>query len=219
MKYVVFHLETGGLNPFEHSILELGAIVEDTEKKYPLDEIPKFQSLIQYDVYRGDAMALYRNRELLLQISKNENKKKMILTLDNLAATLYAWLSKHIDTTIDDSNRMLDFNAFNKQYDAEGAVEYQNQKTLLINVAGKNFGVFQHRFLQQIPDIDKFLGFNHRFMDPAILFFNPAIDKVLPGTEECKRRAGLEITGGEKIPSAISECWDVICMFRQKLNY
>lgn len=218
MKYVVFHIQTGGLNPLEHSILEIGAIVEDTNNPLSLDKIPKFQALIKNDVYKGDPMAIYLNRELFKEIiNHSKTSSKQLLSLDVLAATMHTWLVRHVDTTIDDTNFMLDFNSLGKNYDAEGAMEYQKHKTLLINVAGKNFGVFLHRFLKRIPEINDYIRFNHRFMDPAILYFDPKIDQVLPGTEECKRRAGIEAPA-EKNHDTIIECWDVIMMFRNKIN-
>lgn len=216
MKYVIFHFNTGGFNAHENSIIEVAAIIEDTKNKLNFDSIPKYRVLIYNEIYKGNPLALHLNSNLLKEVAESiKNKSNSIVTLDMLALNLYSWLSKHIDTYIDDHNYMLDFNSFGKSYSNDGVALLNKKNKLLINVGGKNFGVLQHKFLQIIPNINDYLSFNHRFLDPSILFFNKE-DESLPNTEECKKRANIN---SENNISSLHECWDVIEMLRTKLNY
>jgi len=213
MKYVAFHLRTGGFNSYEHSLIEVAAIIEDTKNKLDFDSIPKYRMLIYNDIYKGDPLALYLNRDSLKEISEAiKNNLNNIVTLDMLALNMYTWLSKHIDTHIDDTNYMLDFNSFGKNYNSDGVIKSSKKPKLLINVGGKNFGVLQHRFLKRIPNINEYLSFNHRFLDPSILYFE-SNDESLPNTEECKQRARITSINDN---NTLSECWDVINMFRNR---
>jgi len=216
MKYVIFHFRTGGFNSYEHSIIEVAAIIEDTKNKLDFETIPKYRTLIYNEIYKGDPLALYLNRDTLKEINDAiKNNLNTIVHLDMLALDLYTWLSKHIDTHIDDSNYMQDFNSFGKNYSSEGVIKSNKKPKLLINVGGKNFGVLQHRFLRRIPNINEYISLNHRFIDPAILFFE-SNDDSLPNTEQCKIRAGITTPNGV---SSLHECWDVINMLRNKLKY
>lgn len=216
MKYVIFHFRTGGFNSYEHSIIEVAAIIEDTKNKLDFETIPKYRTLIYNEIYKGDPLALYLNRDTLKEINDAiKNNLNTIVHLDMLALDLYTWLSKHIDTHIDDSNYMQDFNSFGKNYSSEGIIKSNKKPKLLINVGGKNFGVLQHRFLRRIPNINEYISLNHRFIDPAILFFESS-DDSLPNTEQCKTRAGITTPNGV---SSLHECWDVINMLRNKLQY
>ena len=49
MIYLSIDLETTGLEKDRYQILSFGAILEDTEKKLPYDEIPKFHAAILHN--------------------------------------------------------------------------------------------------------------------------------------------------------------------------
>ena len=216
MKYVIFHFRTGGFNSQEHSIIEVAAIIEDTKNKLDFESIPKYRTLVYNTIYKGDPMALYLNRDTLKEINDAvKNNSNTIVSLDMLALDLHTWLSKFINTHIDDDNYMLDFNSFGKNYSSDGVAKSNKKPKLLINVGGKNFGVLQHRFMRTIPNFNDYISLNHRFIDPSILFFEEN-DESLPNTEQCKIRAG--ITTPSNI-SSLNECWDVINMLRKKMNY
>jgi hypothetical protein len=216
MKYVIFHFRTGGFDSSEHSIIEVAAIVEDTKNKLNFESIPKYRTLVYNEIYKGDPYAFYLNSEMLKEINDAiKNQSNTIVPLDMLALDLYTWLSKYIDTYVDDSNYMLDFNSFGKNYSGDGVAKTNKKSKLLINVGGKNFGVLQHRFLKKIPNINEYISLNHRFIDPSILFFE-SDDDSLPNTEQCKARAGIIISNSN---NSLNECWDVINMLRKKLNY
>lgn len=78
-------------------------------------------------------------------------------------------------------------------------------------IAGKNVMGFDIPFLKELPGWD--IKFRHRAIDPAILYFDPSIDDVLPDTSICKKRAGLsEVVSHE----ALDDAWDVIQLIRYK---
>jgi len=59
------------------------------------------------------------------------------------------------------------------------------------SVAGKNFGTFDDRFLSVVPCWKKLVKYHHRFIDPAMYFWIPYVDRVLPDMQTCCVRAGL----------------------------
>ena len=46
MIYVSIDIETSGLDHTKHSVLSIGAIIEDTEKKLPFLKCPRFNAII-----------------------------------------------------------------------------------------------------------------------------------------------------------------------------
>jgi hypothetical protein len=86
-----------------------------------------------------------------------------------------------------------------------------NGQQITINVAGKNFGMFDFKFIQKLKDVDKFIRFKSRVLDPAILCVDWKEDRELPSLNECKRRKGIE---GEVSHDAIEDAWDVIQVLR-----
>jgi len=92
--------------------------------------------------------------------------------------------------------------------------EFDPYKTA-ITPAGKNFASFDRGFLKELPGFDR-IKIHHRVIDPAMLFFNPTIDKAPPGTEECMRRAGIE---GDVKHTAVEDAIAVIKMIRFGFEY
>lgn len=71
MKYLALDVETTGLNPQEHQVLELALVVEDTAV-YPLPPVDKLTHLVvrfKHETIRGEAQALVMNQDLLAQMS------------------------------------------------------------------------------------------------------------------------------------------------------
>ena len=87
MIYISIDTETTGLTPETCQLLSLGAIVEDTEKKLPFDQIPKFHCAIlrgERDILQGELFALNMNKDLIeritqYSISKTQNEKDEIV--------------------------------------------------------------------------------------------------------------------------------------------
>ncbi len=66
MKYVAIDIETTGLDPERHQILEIGAVVE-TDWRTPVEQLPTFQCYCHHGEIRGDAYALWMNANAILQ--------------------------------------------------------------------------------------------------------------------------------------------------------
>ena len=84
-----------------------------------------------------------------------------------------------------------------------------DEKGLL--AAGKNFASFDLQFLNQLPGFRKFIRFKHRFLDPAMLWWDPDLDDGPPDTKTCMERAGL---AGEVAHTAIEDALVVVKLIR-----
>ena len=80
-------------------------------------------------------------------------------------------------------------------------------------VAGKNFRDFDYEFLKRLPKWDGWIKTERRTLDPAVLFWNPLIDKKLPNQDECLVRAGID---GKVDHTALGDAWQVIQLLRTK---
>jgi oligoribonuclease len=87
-------------------------------------------------------------------------------------------------------------------------------KSITINVAGKNFGVFDKLFLQDLPWWVKLIKVRQRILDPAILMVDWNSDESLPSLSVCKERAGFN---NHVTHNALEDAWDVIEILRK--NY
>ena len=85
-----------------------------------------------------------------------------------------------------------------------------------LNVAGKNFRDFDYEFLKRLPEWDTWIKTERRVLDPAVLFWNPSIDKRLPSQDECLVRAGID---GVVDHTALGDAWQVIQLLRTKYIY
>lgn len=63
--------------------------------------------------------------------------------------------------------------------------------TTSLTTAGKNFASFDRQFLKRLPRFEQVVKLSHRSIDPAILFWRAADDK-LPDSKTCYERAGLD---------------------------
>ena len=70
MKYVSIDIETSGLDHEKHKVLSIGAIIEDTEKKLPYEECPKFNAVILQNEITGSPRALTMNKGLIAMIGE-----------------------------------------------------------------------------------------------------------------------------------------------------
>ena len=84
-------------------------------------------------------------------------------------------------------------------------------KPLLINVAGKNFGTFDHVFLKKLPWWQKLIIAKQRIIDPAVLCCDWKNDEELPSLSVCKSRVGVD---GKVSHNALEDAWDVIQVLR-----
>ena len=164
MKYVSVDIETTGLNPYQNHILEIGAIIEDTEKRWERVDCPSFHCFIDREIYEGSLFALDMNAKILHEILelKSDPSSPLLLKEDEI---------------------VVEFNGFLEQNEIKRAI-----------FAGKNFAGFDLRFLRMLLDWETTIKHHHRMLDPTFAFIDWATDTVPPDTAECKRRAGLPET-------------------------
>lgn len=195
-QYVSIDIETTSLNPETGQIIQFAAIIEDLEKKLPFEECPKFEVILEHPNYKGEAYPLFMHSAIFKKLGDNAKKTKKekedlgIIPAEELGERFLLFLQ---------------MNGY--------------KLTDTINVAGKNFGMFDMNFLRNhncdfgrvFTDIVKV---SHRVIDPAILFFDPKVDDRLPNLEECKKRAN--ITNTTIAHTALEDAWDVIQVVRYK---
>lgn len=206
MKYVSVDIETSGLDPENNQVLSIGAVIEDTTKKLPFEEIPKFHAIVLQRQITGSPYALNMNKgiiELISQYLDGDKEKRNELDQiiefcekDEIAKEFYKFLEGHFVPP--GTPLIMDL----------GKVK----KPLLINVAGKNFGTFDNVFLKKLPWWQKLIIAKQRILDPAILFTDWKNDESLPSLTICKSRADVK---GCVTHDALEDAWDVVKVLRK----
>ena len=163
MQYVAIDIETTGLDPIQDQILSFGAVIDDLALPDSAER-PTFQRFISWDRISGHPFAIARNALILTAIL--EKTVDGIIEISDLAEHFAYWISSH------------------------GLDKF--------SVAGKNFGTFDEQFLKNVPGWGDRLGgqkglvhYHRRIIDPAIFFWIPYMDRVLPDMQTCCVRAGL----------------------------
>lgn len=209
LKYCSIDIETTGLDPNEHQIIEFGAIIEDSQNPKSYDDSKKYRRIVLNPdrKYVFSSFAAKLNATLIATISDIENGVK--LTIENNEN-----LSQGVvfsDELIKDFKQWLLFNGFNEN--SKGVVE--------VVAAGKNFASFDKKFIEALgegngygkrPTIESYgLKFHHRSIDPSTSFIDWKNDEVPPSTDLCKKRANLI---GDVKHEVLPDAWDVIKLLR-----
>lgn len=228
MIYISIDIETSGLEYKKHSILSIGAIIEDTEKKLPFEECPKFNALVVQREIIGSPTALAMNSNIISLMSDyietdNDGRIKLqelednkpygykFYDQDNVVKEFYCFLYQN--GFVNDENFIKAGHSIFKNGKLYPIIN-GNTKSITINVAGKNFGVFDKLFLQDLPWWVKLIKVRQRILDPAILMVDWNSDKSLPSLSVCKERAGFN---NHVTHNALEDAWDVIEILRK--NY
>ena len=201
MKYVSVDIETTGLDPQKCQVLQIGAVIEDTNRVMPLDQLAKFNCIVEHQEYVGQPTALAMNAKILKVLGDmerlvdkeervNYRKVNNIVPVGMVAQSFSMWLIA---------------NGFKAT--ETGAVK--------INAAGKNFATFDKLFLQNIIGWTSKIQMRQRIIDPAILFVDWINDDSLPNLNSCIKRAGLD---GEVSHDALDDAIDVIRVIRAKTD-
>lgn len=196
MKYVSIDIETTGLDPETCQILQIGAVIEDTLNPAPLEELPKFQCIVEHENYSGSPFALSLNSWILKILGGLENKTKderleyrkyhNILPAGLVAKSFQMWL-------------------------ASNGIPAEATSCVKINAAGKNFASFDKVFLQKLPNWSSNVQIRQRILDPAILLMNWQTDESLPNLQVCMDRCEL---AGEVTHDALQDAIDVVRVIR-----
>lgn len=222
MKYLSLDIETTGLSPENDQILSIGVIVEDTKKKLPFEEIPKFHVAIVRERIEGDLFAINLNRDLLSNINAwkqyNEEDRKDLenrtgmkfVREDEVSTLLFNFL--FINGVLDESLYNPTIHKNIQIIDGHN-IPMVGLRTPVsyLNVAGKNVATFDKLFVEKLPRWKQYFKIRQRIIDPTVLFTNWNEDEQLPNLTTCKERAG---TGGEVTHDAIDDAWDVIQLLR-----
>lgn len=222
MRYLSIDIETTGLDRENCQILSVAAIVEDTQTKLPLSEIPKFHVAIKRPSINGDMYAINLNRDLIesivhYQTAKTQDEKNDIVTLkrmqfleeDQVVEALYQFCYDNGLVKIDKESLSKSSIIINgKRY----PMITSKMPKVHITCAGKNFATFDKIFLERLPRWKQVFAIRQRIIDPSVLFTDWANDESLPSLSACKKRAGLsEIV----THNAVEDAWDVIELLRK----
>jgi len=199
MLYVSVDIETTGLDRQNDQVLEVGAVIEDTDKQLYFEEIPKFNAILNYDRLSGSPYALSLNARIL-EILKNipysdieeradYMREHNIINPEDLGLAFYTFLTSN------------------------GYEEPEKGKPIKIIPAGKNFSSFDKPFLQNVPNFTNWVNVGYRCIDPVNHYVDFMNDTNLPSLDVCKERAGIV---GEVTHKAVEDAWDVVKVLREK---
>ncbi len=207
MKYISVDIETTGLFPEEHQIIEFGAIIEDSNDPKSYEESKKFRRILLSSDgnYQFTSYAAKINAGLIETISDIENGKGVSFDNNpNLSQGAYP-----IEQLLPDFKIWLLANGFKEN--SKGLVE--------IVAAGKNFASFDRKFIEnssgRFSMESQGLKFSHRSLDPSGYYIDWKNDVVPPSTETCKSRADI---AGEVKHNALADAWDVIELLRKQYS-
>jgi DNA polymerase III alpha subunit (gram-positive type) len=187
MLYVAIDIETTGLDPNIHDIIEFGAVIDNLANPLPLNKLPIYHALFAKENYTINPYCISLHKRIWDSLNKNEGN---IIEISDLMYGFSNFLVK---------NKV--------PYD-------KNMQSYSITVAGKNFANFDLPFLKNKIPLNKWgeVHFKHRFIDPAILYLDPNIDIEVPNMQLCLERAGIQ----EKVAhGAVSDALQVVKLVRK----
>lgn len=215
MKYVSIDLETTGLNENQDSILEFGAIIEDTAKQLPYEELPKFHALCVQKRIEGEPFALAMNSKVLQEIcdqTKAAEFQYAVRRQFEQKADAPDGGGEPLISPLPQPYYLTPGNLL--EYFARFIAANNLQHKPLIG-AGKNFAGFDLQFIKRLEGFEYLTKFHYRHIDVGTMYIDWESDEIIPGTEECKRRAGLsDVTVKHRV---LADAWDTIQLIRAKV--
>ncbi len=221
MIYCSIDIETSGLDWEKHKVLSIGAIIEDTTKKLPFEEIPKFNAIVLQNEIVGSPRALTMNKEIIGHMGEYLEGKQEIRDLLTQTSGYKFYEETEV---VKEFYWFLDENGlgYGLINNSGGYVAVKDDKSrpminsatkpITINVAGKNFGTFDKLFLEQLPWWKKLIRTRQRVIDPSVLYCDWSEDQSLPSLTECKKRGNVE---GIVTHNALEDAWDVVELLRK----
>ena len=161
MIYVSIDIETTGLDPVNDQVLQIGAIVEDTNNLLDFEDIPKFERLIRHRRITGSPYALAMNSNLIAKLAESDLYG---ISAEAAVLDLYEWLLNHLGVPLSGHRPVW---------------------------AGKNVASFDLPFLSNISNWNQYFENSNRILDPTILFVDWQKDVRPPSLQDCLRRAGF----------------------------
>lgn len=173
MIYASIDIETSGIDPNTHKILELCAIIDDLEHPKPLGELPTFHCYVQHTgTIPFQIPAAVINYKLL----------KLIMRIEKSKSTMKESMLRPENQVYDDLRYF---------FLEEGFGDREHGVDPSITVAGKNIAGFDIPFISALPKGVGRIKFRHRVLDVGPLYMTP-VDFVVPDLTECARRAGIQ---------------------------
>ena len=224
MKYVSIDIETTGLDPENHQILTIGAVIEDSNNPLPMDELPSIHIAILRPQIVGSPFAINMNKDIIesivyYQTAKDQDEKNDLVQMKGMQ------FCEEGDAVLLLFRFLYDNGIKPNWKDGEPLdihVESVNGKTyplltsnipkVYFNAAGKNFSTFDLKFLERLPRWKQIFRVRSRVLDPGILFTDWSNDESIPGLSDCKKRAGLDEVVTH---DAVDDAKDVIALLRK----
>lgn len=181
MDFLSIDIETTGLDPALHQMIEFGAVWS----RVGIGDVT-FRALIVYDNYVTDAYCAVLHQALFAEIVgvaklmqevdvvtivADPTCREMGCRIENLDLLLIEWL------------------------EANG---WAGEK---LNVAGKNYPAFDDKWVGDVVSVP----FRRRVLDPAMLWVQEG-DSKLPNMDICMERAGIVIGDGRHTAVYDAEC-------------
>lgn len=201
MKYISIDLEFTSLNLEDAQVLEIGAILEDTELKLPYDQCPKFNCLINHRCITGGVYALAMNSDIIKILAGVEDVNgddKLKYLNDNSIVEEYEVADKFYNFVCSNG---ITTDSVNKN---------KKDKVKLV-FAGKNLFSKDIPLIKKLPKWNSMFDISHRVIDPSHYFIDWKNDTIPPSLSLCKERANL---GKHVSHRSLDDAWDVIQLLR-----
>lgn len=218
MIYCSTDIETTGLDPSKHQIMEIACVLDDalqTGIEKDISLLPSLRLLCIRDDWLVDPYCAWLHHDLWHEMG--ERKDKTVGCWD-FAKQDFPW-PLHGDYAINTGGEAGPLIA---QWLKANGVECPEKTTPTrckagrpkITMAGKNFASFDWQFLKtDCFKIDWSVDIRHRTIDVAPMYWQPG-DKVLPDTKTCMKRAGLD---GIVKHTALEDARNVVRLVRDRM--
>jgi len=231
MKYVSIDIETTGLDPYWHDLLEIGIVLDElfVSNPQPVDQLPTLRIITPdpLDLYCTSAYCASMHAELwhLLKMMDLTELDERIAEWSEYVRTLgeieyckengYPLMPEltpnHLPAVRMKTGEFVTYPAHAGVVIRSFLQSWQYNPDKII-AAGKNVAGFDLPFLEE--HLDPMINFRHRTLDPAILYMEPG-DEAPPNLSLCKERAGMENT--TVAHEALQDAKDVCHVLRHKL--
>lgn len=188
MRFLAIDLETTGLLPEEHQILQIGVVIGDFRTPN-VEDLPRWECIIAHEEIKGHPFALAMNADLISKIARRDRYPELVFfdSCNEAYRALHRWLVEE-----------------QTWLPAAGLVKAV--------AAGKNVAGFDIPFLRAGGDWDSWFQLKHRVLDPGPLYFTVA-DKEPPDLQQCLGRAGID---KEVEHTGVADALDVVRLLRHK---
>jgi len=223
MRYISIDVETTGLDPQNCQILSIGAVIEDTNKQVPIEELPTFHGIIKRENISGSIFAINMNKDLIQAIKdySTANTPELKASVEESFGAKFYHEDEIVEALFhfcyDNGLVPVDPNFLNQQVKIVNGRTYpvlsSKMPRVYLNCAGKNFAVFDKKFLELLPRWKQVFSIRSRVLDPGILFVDWVDDESVPSLDECKHRARID---GIVTHNAVEDAMDVVKLLRTR---